>query len=56
MANEWQRRGEEVPSEDKKKISKEGIKDILGIYRFMLPYKWSFVLGMIFLICSVSTT
>lgn len=55
MANEWQRRGEEVPVEDKKKISREGIKDILGIYRFMLPYKWSFILGMIFLICSVST-
>jgi ATP-binding cassette, subfamily B, bacterial len=55
MANEWQRRSEEVLVEDKKKISTEGIKDILGIYRFMLPYKWSFILGMIFLMCSVST-
>lgn len=55
MANEWQRRSEEVPVEDKKKISTEGIKEILGIYRFMLPYKWSFVLGLIFLTCSVST-
>ena len=36
----------------RKSISKEGFKDLLGIYRFILPYKWLFLLGLLFLTIS----
>jgi len=34
----------------RKKISKEDIKSALYIYKYMLPYKWYFFLGMIMLV------
>lgn len=56
MANEWQRRNEEVASEDKKKISKEGFKEIIALYSYMNPYKWYFVGGMLSLLFSAITS
>ena len=46
----------EVPSEDKKRISKKGLKNIWGIFSFILPYKWTFLLGMVFLLLSTVAT
>lgn len=55
MANQWERRKEEVTEEDKKKISKEGLRGVLEMYRYVLPYKWSFAAGMLFLLLSAMT-
>jgi ATP-binding cassette, subfamily B, bacterial len=48
--------GAEVEEKDKKKISKEGIKHTLSIFRFVLPYKGVFLIGMIFLVASQATS
>ncbi len=40
---------EETP---KKKINKGNLKRLLGIYRFMTPYRWAFVAGLISLFFS----
>jgi len=45
-----------VDPEDNKKVTKRGLGEILGIFRFILPYRWSFSLGMLFLVLSTSTT
>ena len=37
---------EPLNPEDKRSLSRENLKKLLGIFRFVLPYKWSFVLGM----------
>ena len=48
--------GAEVSAEDKKKVSKEGFKKALKIFRFTLPYKGTFLVGFIFLILSQITS
>jgi ATP-binding cassette, subfamily B, bacterial len=48
--------GAEVSPEDKKKVSKEGFKKALKIFRFTLPYKGTFFVGFIFLILSQITS
>ncbi|MFK7968787.1 MAG: ABC transporter ATP-binding protein [Bacteroidia bacterium] len=50
------RRGVEVAPEDKRKVSKEGLNNILGIFRYILPYKWYFFVGMVFLLLSTAAT
>ncbi|MBP6386815.1 MAG: ATP-binding cassette domain-containing protein [Pseudarcicella sp.] len=47
---------QEVSEKDKKKITKEGIHKALEIFKFILPYKWTYILGFIFLILSQITT
>lgn len=37
---------------EKKKLNKSNMKRLLGIYRFMAPYKWAFVAGLISLFFS----
>ena len=41
-----------MEKEEKGKISKEGLKRLLGIFRYVLPYRRSFVLGMLLLMIS----
>jgi ABC transporter fused permease/ATP-binding protein len=38
--------------EKKAKISKEGLKRLLGIFKYVLPYKWTFIAGLVLLIVS----
>lgn len=40
--------------EKRKKISKDGFKNLLGIFKYMRPYKVSFVIGLILLVVSSS--
>lgn len=46
------RRFEDVP---KAPLTKAGLKKFLGIFRFVVPYKWAFILGMISLTFSSLT-
>lgn len=39
---------------EKKKLNKVGFQKLFGVFRFMLPYKWSFIAGMICLLLSSS--
>ena len=55
MANTWERRQEGVTDEDKKKVSGEGLRQILEIYQFVTPYKGYFLTGLAFLLLSVAT-
>lgn len=45
---------EVMAEESKKRISGSELKRSLTIYRFILPYKWHFILGMICLVVSTS--
>lgn len=56
MAKRTRSFGEEASEKDKKKISAEGFKKALKVFRFTLPYKWTFVIGFIFLILSQLTS
>jgi ATP-binding cassette subfamily B protein len=44
----------EKPDTKKRRLSFREIKDALRIYRFILPYKWHFIVGMICLVISTS--
>ncbi|WP_337042082.1 ABC transporter ATP-binding protein [Emticicia sp. 17c] len=56
MAKRTRGFGEEASEKDKKKISKEGFKKALKVFRFTLPYKWTFAIGFIFLVLSQITS
>ncbi|MCU0383891.1 MAG: ABC transporter transmembrane domain-containing protein [Cyclobacteriaceae bacterium] len=45
-------RGVNVPEEDKKPVTKVSLQKLLGVFRFVLPYKWTFVLGLLALMLS----
>ena len=45
----------ETPEEKKNKFSLQYILHSLRIYRFVLPYKWHFIIGFICLVVSTST-
>lgn len=53
--NTWERRQEGVAADDKKKVSGEGLRQILEIYKFVLPYKGYFLTGLSFLLLSIIT-
>ncbi len=55
-ANRSSKFGAEVPEADKKKVTKEGFGKALKIFRYSLPYKWTFAIGFIFLILSQITS
>ena len=42
-------------SEEKTKVSKESLKRALRIFKYVLPYRWKFSLGMFFLLLSSLT-
>ena len=44
----------ELPDEDKRKLSKDNIRKLLGVFQYMLPYKGYFTLGMLALFISSS--
>ncbi len=44
----------DLPEEDKRKLSRENFKKLLGVFKFMLPYKGYFAGGMIALFLSSS--
>jgi ATP-binding cassette subfamily B protein len=46
------RRKEKLAQEDKRRLTKTGLRQLIGIFRFMLPYKGTFVLGLIALALS----
>ena len=48
--------GAGVSEADKKKLTKEGFKKALKIFRFTLPYKGTFAIGFIFLVLSQITS
>lgn len=47
---------DELSPEDKKKISKEGLKKAIALFRFIKPYKNIYIIGMFFLVFSTLTT
>ncbi|MGB3181341.1 MAG: ABC transporter transmembrane domain-containing protein [Cyclobacteriaceae bacterium] len=46
------RRGQALPEGEKKPLNKEGFRKLAGIFRYMLPYKWAFIVGLLFLAVS----
>ena len=47
---------EEISPQDKKKLSKDGLKKALSLFKYTLPYKNVFIIGMAFLVFSTLTT
>src|SRR6187551_1642454 len=47
--------GEPLKEEDKRKINKTSLRQLLGIFKFMLPYRGLFIFGIISLILSSVT-
>ncbi len=43
------RRGRQQTDKEPVKLSREKLKNSLHIFKYVLPYKWAFILGMIFL-------
>ncbi|MCY7349892.1 MAG: ATP-binding cassette domain-containing protein [Cytophagaceae bacterium] len=48
--------GTQPEENDKRKVSREGLRKTLSIFRFVLPYRRTFILGMVFLVLSNLTT
>jgi len=49
------KRGTSLEEHEKRKLNKENLNKLGGIFRFILPYKANFIVGMIFLILSSLT-
>lgn len=45
-----------VDPKDAVKVSKQGLSKAIKIFQFVIPYKWTFIVGMIFLLLSNLTT
>ncbi len=43
-------------SKEKVKLTKEGIRKAMRVFQFLLPHKWTFIVGLIFLILSSSVS
>jgi len=43
---------EEVKEEDKKPVTRESLRRLLGIFRFIMPYRWVFATGLVALMLS----
>ncbi|WP_298362052.1 ABC transporter transmembrane domain-containing protein, partial [Runella sp.] len=46
---------EVLPEDKKRKLSKESVKKTLKIFRFILPYRTTFLVGILFLVLSLTT-
>lgn len=46
------RKKEELKEEDKRRLTKTGLRQLIGIFRFMLPYKGIFIVGLVALALS----
>jgi ABC-type multidrug transport system fused ATPase/permease subunit len=56
MAKRSARFGEQADGNDKRKVTGEGLRRTLKIFRFVLPYRATFLVGMGFLVLSNLTT
>lgn len=56
MAKRSDRFGEQPDGNDKRKVTGEGLRRTLKIFRFVLPYRATFLVGMGFLVLSNLTT
>jgi len=45
-------RREELKEEDKKPVTRESLRRLLGIFRFIMPYRWVFATGLVALMLS----
>ena len=45
-----------VDPKDAVKVSKKGLSKAIKIFQFVIPYKWTFIVGMVFLLLSNLTT
>ena len=48
-------RGTALEPEEKRKLNKQNLSKLSGIFRFLMPYKWVFLLGLVFLLFSSLT-
>lgn len=48
--------GAGVEPKDAAKVTKESLSKAMKIFQFVVPYKWTFILGMVFLVLSNMTT
>lgn len=56
MAKRHESFGSGPEPKDKVKVDKQGLKKALKIFQFVVPYKWTFITGMLFLLLSNLTT
>ncbi|SHO62257.1 ABC transporter ATP-binding protein [Algoriphagus zhangzhouensis] len=49
------KRGSGLEEHEKRKLNKQSFQKLSGIFRFLLPYKWTFILGLVFLLLSSLT-
>ncbi len=56
MAKRHEKFGAGVDPKDSVKVTKKNLSKAIKIFRFVIPYKWTFVLGMVFLLLSNMTT
>lgn len=49
------KRGTALEPEEKRKLNKQNLSKLGGIFRFLLPYKWAFISGLVFLLFSSLT-
>ncbi len=47
--------GTDLGPEEKRKLNKENLSKLGGIFRFLMPYRWAFVSGLVFLLFSSLT-
>ncbi|WP_026969724.1 ABC transporter ATP-binding protein [Algoriphagus terrigena] len=48
-------RGTALDPEEKRKLNKQNLSKLGGIFSFLMPYKWTFFLGLVFLLFSSLT-
>ncbi len=56
MAKRHEKFGAGVDPKDSVKVTKKNLSKAIKIFRFVITYKWTFVLGMVFLLLSNLTT
>ncbi|GAA0879224.1 ABC transporter transmembrane domain-containing protein [Algoriphagus jejuensis] len=49
------KRGTALDPEEKRKLNKQNLSKLGGIFRFLLPYRWAFFSGLVFLLFSSLT-
>jgi ABC transporter fused permease/ATP-binding protein len=49
------KRGSGLEEHEKRKLNKQSFQKLSGIFRFLLPYRWTFILGLVFLLLSSLT-
>ncbi|WP_268033537.1 ABC transporter ATP-binding protein [Algoriphagus sp. PAP.12] len=49
------KRGSGLEEHEKRKLNKQSFQKLSGVFRFLLPYRWTFILGLVFLLLSSLT-